>query len=129
MSQEMSQPETRTMSTKLEERVKALLVENGWTPLPRAAIAEKHYETVVGPKQAHIYLYPPQPGTTFYGSLKAEYWSEGRNALSTCYMPVRDLNDEEELRKRVATFLTDVEYGVSQTYAVRLLRSRNEQTT
>lgn len=110
-------------TNSLDLRVQVLLKERGWTPSQGAALASREYPTAVGMKQALVYLYPAQEG---HGSLKADYWSEGRNALSTAHMQVAESLNDEELSRLVDAYLADVDAQVAETYAARLLRQRQE---
>lgn len=107
----------------LDVRLQAMLKERGWTPSEGSALASREYPTAVGMKQALIYLYPAQEG---HASLQADYWSEGRNALSTAYRHVRDSLRDDELSRLVDAYLAEVDAQVAETYAARLLRQLQE---
>jgi len=82
-------------------------------------VASKWYETAVGPKSALIIMEPSFDGLQ---TLKSEYWSEGRNVLSTIVLKVDIKGDPEALAEAVKKLAEEIEVGVAQSYAVRLLR-------
>ncbi|MDG1580885.1 hypothetical protein [Pseudomonas sp. GOM6] len=83
-------------------------------------VATKCFETAVGPKSALVLMEP------YFGvhALKAEYWSEGRNVLSTMLLKIDIQADQKVLVEALPKFAEEVEKHVGQSYAVRLHRSK-----
>jgi len=116
------------MKTLLDQQADVLrqeLVRHGWQ-LPRwrpewlpNAMA-RNYETAVGLKEALVWIVPAQSGLAL--KLSAEYWSEGRNAVSCCFSTILVAEEEEVAISKVSAFLVDVEKSIAETYAVRLLK-------
>ena len=116
------------MKTLLDQQadvVKQELVRHGWQLsrwrpelLPKAM--SRKYETAVGQKEALVWIVPTESDSAL--RLTAEYWSEGRNALSCCFSTILVAEDEGEAISKVGAFLADVEKSVAETYAVRLFK-------
>lgn len=107
------------MSMIIANAIMDKIVQQGWE-IDRIIryVATRMYGTAVGSKQASVRLSFDKEFHQYW--LRAEYWSEGRNALSTCFatIPVdaADALIDAELRK----FFKQVNDTVSQTYAARL---------
>lgn len=98
---------------------------HGWTPIASTAIATKVFQTVVGPKEAFVYLEflePPNAKCMLMG----KYVSEGRNALESCLQLLDKAAPWEALEPLVDQFCRDAERLVSETYGVRLLQHEDE---
>ena len=115
------------MKTLLDQQadvVKQELVRHGWQLswrpelLPNAM--SRKYETAVGLKEALVWIVPAQSDSAL--QLTAEYWSEGRNALSCCFSTILVAEEEKVAISKVSAFLVDVEKSIAETYAVRLLK-------
>ena len=114
------------MKTLLDQQadvVKQELVRHGWQLsrwrpelLPNAM--SRKYETAVGLKEALVWIVPAQSDSAL--QLTAEYWSEGRNALSCCFSRIPVAEEEEVAISKVSAFLAGVEKSITETYAVRL---------
>jgi len=83
-------------------------------------VATKWFETAVGPKSAVVLMEP------YFGkhALKAEYWSEGGNVLSTMLLKIDIQADLKVLEEAIPKFAEEIEKHVGQSYAVRLHRSK-----
>lgn len=103
------------------ESVIALFAAAGWSVDPNWPItASKEYDTAVGSKTAVTYARESRDGGIV---LTADYQSEGRNALSTCWGRVPHDADDGEQLAMVARFVAEADKTVAATYAARLLRS------
>jgi hypothetical protein len=104
-----------------QEDITAFLELHSWVVLTNksAALAYKYYETVVGVKEAQIYLIPEEN----IWSLTAQYYSKGNNILSTTYVHVNKEEDIDFLFAGLVLFLREIESIISNSYAVKLLRS------
>lgn len=103
-----------------------LLRERGWTPVPEkeqgylCAVASKDFETYVGTKTALAFF---NPSTESLGSIKGDYQSEGRNALSTLWLSVGADATDEALASLADGFVLEAESTIAETYAMRLMRA------
>lgn len=107
-------------SINQREQIRRSLVESGWCVSDEmvGALARKKYETIVGWKEANVWL-RVKPDVMI---LTAEYWSEGNNALSTLYAHIDKGSDRTQIHAQVMSFAKDIDDRVAQTYAARLLR-------
>lgn len=96
--------------------------EAGWEPTDGPAAGRREYATVVGLKQALIWIgrRPDQAGNI---SVAGEFWSEGRNVLEHRGVLLNVEMRPGQVAGRVAQFLRLVEEGIQQSFAVRLLAS------
>jgi len=110
----------------LRSTIVAQLAAVGWTPLEGgAAIANKMYETAVGLKEAQVYLADYGPTSENY-VLQGQYHSEGRNVLGGSGILIPKFSDEATVTQLTQKFAAGAEKEVLQSYAARLLRSREE---
>lgn len=101
--------------------VKHLEAQHGWKTdrlLPNVVC--KHFDTVVGPKQATIRSTFDKDYRQYW--LSGEYLSEGRNALAGCFACVPAASDPQAALRAADAFVADVNKAISETYAARLLR-------
>lgn len=103
------------------QHIGAALASLGWNTkeLSPYHSATKVYATAVGPKEAHAYVRFASDRPT--ACLSGEYWSEGRNTLSTCSQAI-PLEPIEALEVAVQAFSNEVDRKVADTYAMRLVR-------
>lgn len=103
------------------QSIATALTAHGWntTDLEKWGSATKVFATAVGPKEAHAYL--RLAASEPRANLSGEYWSEGRNVLSTCTHAV-PLDDEAALIGAVNAFALEADRQVKESYAARLLR-------
>ena len=108
----------------LKDQIVRHLVQLGWTDRSGwgAGIAGKDFTTAVGPKEAQAYAFVSEGEMV----MKAQYWSEGRNALSTLRVAVAPDADPAAVLAQVERFSTEVDQTVAQTYACRLLRTSEQ---
>lgn len=101
--------------------IQARLVDLGWTAVKSSAIAMKYYDTAVGPKQALVYIsdFGPQEGSV---RVTGEYWSEGRDCLSTTSVLISRQALPSDIDVLVQQFAVEADAVVGQTYAARLHR-------
>lgn len=106
----------------MRQQVKTALVALGWKALDSTAVAEKSFETAVGPKVGHVYLhdYGAQSKAFILGG---DYQSEGRNILESRGVLIPKGSDAEQVRGLVAAFVAGAEQAVGDSYAVRLMRA------
>lgn len=110
--------------TALRSTIVAQLAAAGWTPLEGGtAIANKIYETAVGLKEAQVYLADYGPTSENY-VLEGQYYSEGRNILGGSGILIPKAADEAKVIQLAQKFAAGAEKEVLQSYAARLLRSR-----
>lgn len=107
----------------IESIILAELVKSGWVPARGSAFARKTFKTIVGDKDAFVYLGNGTPND-LNRLLMGEYYSEGRNALNICGRLIPKTADEAAIRDAAQHFASSVDQQVGQTYAVRLLRSK-----
>lgn len=88
-----------------------------------SGVAKKQYQTAVGIKEAIAYL---QAGDDGARRLIAEYYSEGNNVLSTTTASFTPDCSTEAVGAGTTRFAARVDDVVSGTYAVRLLRPRDQ---
>lgn len=87
-----------------------------------SGVARKQYQTAVGIKEAIAYM---QAGDNGARRLLAEYYSEGNNVLSTTTERFIPDCSPEAIAAGTSRFAAVVDDVVSGTYAVRLLRHRD----
>lgn len=96
------------------------LIGFGWTGNDGTALARKSYQTAVGNKEALAYLADYGKNSDNF-ILTGEYWSEGRNCLSTVLVAVPKSAAPETIPELVMEFALKTDEAVAETYAVRLL--------
>lgn len=108
----------------LRSTIVAQLAAAGWTLLEGGtAIANKMYETAVGLKEAQVHLADYGPTSENY-VLQGQYYSEGRNVLGGSGILIPKAADEATVIQLTQKFAAGAEKEVLQSYAARLLRSR-----
>lgn len=100
------------------ESLIGILSGHSWIPDSIVPTLSKHYPTSVGPKVALIYVQE----TPEQFQLSADYQSEGRNILSTCWATIPCNTSSQDAETAVADFLSQVEREIGDSYASRLLR-------
>lgn len=104
------------ISTIIQTRLRA----QGWTP-SNAAIATKDYDTAAGGRTAIVFL---SPGDGFNYVLQGDYQSQGRNILEPRAQLIPVDVTPDALEKIIETFILDTGKAIEESYAVRLLRQR-----
>lgn len=103
-----------------------VLVTHGWTALNNStAIASKTFDSAVGRKEAHVYLYEGSHDP-YNGSLSGDYLSEGNNVLSTAGGLLPKPGTPEVWAAIALQFVQNAEKAIGDSYAVRLLRKYPE---
>src|SRR3546814_636505 len=126
--QPSQEPRKMTMSPAditMHDLIANQLEAFGWTKSDGAAIATKRYDTAAGQREAQLY-FSVHGGESDCYLLQGQYWSEGRNALSTCMLNLPKGVDLAQVPERISVYAQEVENTVHQTYAARLYRSRSE---
>lgn len=98
------------------------LANHGWTPWTGPndyVVATKPVQTAAGERSVTAWLIPGDEYT--HAIMKAEYTSEGRNALATEWHPISDAANRDQICAIVDKYVADVEQVIAGTYAVRLL--------
>ncbi|KWT70821.1 MULTISPECIES: hypothetical protein [unclassified Variovorax] len=80
-------------------------------------VASKDYDTAAGGRTAFVYCRQNSDGNHV---LTGAYWSEGRNALSTCWALFRPGTDEATIASEIERFAAEAEKTIGQTYAMRI---------
>lgn len=105
-------------ATPIQAQFVKAMAAHGWRPDPvRLDVASKDYETAAGGRTAVVYCRQNSDGAHV---LTGGYWSEGRNALSTCWAMFWPGTDEATLDSEIERFTTEVEKAIRQTYAMRI---------
>lgn len=104
------------ISTTIQQR----LCAKGWTQSD-AAIATKDYETAAGGRTAIAFL---SPGDGINYVLQGDYQSEGHNILEPRGQLIPVDVKPDALEKIIETFILDTGKAIEDSYAVRLLRQR-----
>lgn len=100
------------------------LAESGWEILDQGqntAIAKKIFQTVVGRKEALVYL---SKGDGFNLSLSGNYLSEGKNVLERGVLIPVESNDAE-VKRLAKEFSTQALAWIRDTYAMRLTQEKD----
>lgn len=98
-----------------------LCAKHGWTVDGAApTVVSREYPTAVGMKLAVVRSVVPDNGLAQIW-LKAEYQSEGRNALAGCAVYISQDADLTTIYSHVDEFVAQVDAAVAETYAARLL--------
>ena len=80
------------------------------------AVSYKNYDTAAGKRQAGIYLMEIKEDY----HLSGEFWSEGRNVLSTTWGDLAKGISKEERHLIILKFLISVEKEINKSYARKL---------
>lgn len=115
---------TPTNFDKLKNAVQAALIANGWSPLKynSAALAERIFDTAVGPRAAFVYLAPASRDSDTR-SLLSDYQSEGRNVLAPHLTLIPVAAGDDDVKQIIAKFSADAVTTINDTYAMRLARN------
>lgn len=112
---------TNTAAHELtRQAIVAGLVESGWTARNSTAIASKSFDTAVGQKEALVFLESWGDSPNFV--VGGQYYSEGRNALSSTSVFIRKDASEAEAQRLASVFAAQADAAVGETYAMRLAR-------
>jgi len=106
------------------QAIVASLVACGWTALDSTAIARKSFDTAVGEKEALVFLQTWGDSPNFV--VAGQYWSEGNNALSTSFIFIPKDASESEAQRLATVFAKKADAAVGDTYAMRLMRPREQ---
>ena len=98
--------------------VQARLCERGWRRRNGTGIADKVFDTAVGPKVANAYFSGPD---AFAFALRGDYWSEGRNILEPNGTLIPRAASMDTVLRLVDRFVARVDETVAGSYAVRRL--------
>ena len=94
------------------------LAARGWNlDRVRVDVASKDYDTAAGGRTAFVYCRQNSDGDHV---LTGDYWSEGRNALSTCWAMFRVGADQATIASEIERFAAEAEKTIGQTYAMRI---------
>ena len=108
-----------------DSEIRLLIVQTlssyGWSPCDGYAICLKSFDSAVGKKEASVSL---SKGDGFNRTLSGYFLSEGRNALEPSDVLIPIGADFETVRGLIERFATVTDRRVSETYAVRLYRSK-----
>ena len=105
-------------ATPIQAQFVHALVARGWCPdRVRVDVASKDYDTAAGGRTAVVYCRQNSDGDHV---LTGDYWSEGRNALSTCWALLRPSANEATISSEIERFATEAEKAIGQTYAMRI---------
>lgn len=99
------------------------LQHHGWQLASGIAIASKSFETAVGTKEAYLYLHPHKVPPSY--SLHGDYQSEGRNVLSSSFLPVKMDASLDSLSDTVAQHIAKLEEQIQASFAARLYLQRD----
>ena len=107
----------------IAELIQRELTESGWETLDQGqntAVARKSFQTVVGKKEALVYL---SKGDGFNFSLSGNYLSEGQNVLERgVLIPVE--SNEAEVKRLARDFSAQALAWIVDTYAMRLTQEK-----
>lgn len=104
--------------TPIQAKFVAALVARGWYPdSVRIDVAFKDYDTAAGGRTAVVYCRQNNDGDHV---LTGSYWSEGHDALSTCWARFRPGADEATIASEIERFAAEAEKTIGQTYAMRI---------
>lgn len=104
------------------EWISSVLQDQGWQPEDGAAIASKNFETVVGIKEAVLYLHSHRVPPSY--SLSGNYESEGRNILSSDSLLIKMDTPLDALRDAVSQQVAKFEKSIHDSFAARLYIQR-----
>ncbi|VTU42315.1 hypothetical protein [Variovorax sp. RA8] len=94
------------------------MTARGWRPdRVRVDVAFKDYDTAAGGRTAVVYCRQNSDGDHV---LTGDYWSEGRNALSTCWALFRPGTDKATIAAEIERFAAEAEKTIADTYAMRI---------
>lgn len=97
--------------------VQAMVARGWYSDRIRLDVAFKDYDTAAGGRTAIVYCRKNSDGNHV---LTGDYWSEGRNALSTCWALFRPGTDEATIASEIDRFAAEAEKAIGQTYAIRI---------
>ena len=98
------------------DAVGALLRQHGWVLVEGGtALATKVYRTAVGPKEAQVYLSRSRDDDPNQ-SLSGQYYSEGRNIMSTGVL-LPKAAAAADVERLVAQFAREADSAVDASYA------------
>lgn len=100
----------------------AVKKRSGWVFDGGPAAATRCFESICGPKLAHIWL-GRQPDQVGNFRVVAEYWSEGRNICESAGLIINVDTPLAEIPCLVSRFLQQIESIIKQSFAVRLLEA------
>ena len=117
--------ENDALKTLIADRLGAMgwLIVDGLSFNCTSAVAKKEYRTAVGIKEAIAFLEAGDEGAR---RLIAQYYSKGNNVLSTTTARFTPDWSPEVVESGASRFAAEVDDVISDTYAVRLLRHRDQ---
>ncbi|OUL97941.1 hypothetical protein [Variovorax sp. JS1663] len=105
-------------ATPIQAQFSQALAARGWNlDRVRVDVASKDYETAAGGRTAFVYCRQNRDGDHV---LTGDYWSEGRNVLSTCWALFRPGADEATIASEIERFAAEAEKTIAGTYAMRI---------
>lgn len=110
----------------IQQQVIVTLADCGWSSGPGCALAHKIFDTVVGPKEAQVYLQDWGP-TEDDLLLKGVYFSEGRNALEAHATLIPKIASTAAVMKMTLEFSENAMAVIGETYAARLLALEKQE--
>lgn len=99
------------------------LRDHGWSSENGTALAIKPFQTVVGERNALVYL----EGDSYNYVLKGDYRSEGRNQLEPHAVLIPTNADSAEIHRLTVMFAMQTDTVVAETYAARLHAAQREE--
>lgn len=107
-----------TLPTPIQAQFISTLVARGWYPdRVRGDVASKDFDTAAGGRTAVVYCRRNRDGDHV---LTGEYWSEGRDVLSTCWALFRPGTERATIASEIERFADEAEKTIGQTYAMRI---------
>ena len=117
----MNKQQTTKDGAKIQDEILRLFRSIGWDIDDIVPVATKAYKTVIGLKQANVWVKPTPNDGYCLCLIKPDYESEGRNILATSTALITDEVTDQKIRGIFNAFIKDIEERISQSYAVRLL--------
>lgn len=99
------------------------LAEEGWVKGEHNCLATKVFETAVGEKVAHAYLFESKDEFNQF-RLEGDYQTEGRNCLASSSVLIPRNPSAEQVQKLATQFSTQAIDAVENSYAAKLYRNR-----
>ncbi|TAL80699.1 MAG: hypothetical protein EPN77_19365 [Candidimonas sp.] len=100
---------------------------HGWKHIrPGDLLASKEYDSVVGAKQAVVWMNFDTAYDQFF--LNGSFVSAGEDVLAICFSCIRNGSETHVVESLVDDFVAQAEKRIAGSYAVRLLRNRIRHT-
>lgn len=122
----MMNKQQTSKAPKIQGEILRLFRSIGWNVDFIVPVASKYYETIVGRKEASVWIYPVWNDENYICRMSPIYESEGRNVLSTSSALITRGMDAQDIYNTFNEFIDRIENEISGSYAVRLLRSLSQ---